>query len=83
MPDRNTSLPDVKCTSMQYADTLDVYGYAFFVYGTSLAQKYGKVALNFDETLELERLIDDNWSLDDLLSKYAHVAIQAGDIVEK
>ncbi|KAF5670146.1 hypothetical protein FCIRC_9054 [Fusarium circinatum] len=83
--DRDTKLPDIKCTSSHKPDVVGAHGYEFFVYGTDLASKYGKVALNNEETAEILALVkgSSESSLEDLLAKFGLSAVKEGEIQDE
>ncbi|KAF4500776.1 hypothetical protein FAGAP_3058 [Fusarium agapanthi] len=85
VPDRDTKLPHIKCTSSHNPDVVGAHRYEFFVYGTDLAKKYGKVALNNEETTEILALVNGSSesSLEDLLAKFGHSAVKEGEIQDE
>ncbi|KAM0085336.1 hypothetical protein ACKRZS_002362 [Fusarium odoratissimum] len=85
MPDRDTKLPNIKRTSLHKTDVIGAHGYEFFVHGTDLAKKYGKLALNDEESKEILALINGSSvsSLEALLAKFGHSDVKEGEIQDE
>lgn len=80
-PDEDVALPGLKCISSRKPNVIGMHGWEFFMHKSKRATKYGKAALDEDETAEIHWVIE-TWSLDDLLSKFRHAAIEEGVIDE-